>query len=82
VQTPLAFEEVAMNTLLTAGAQAERGADRAARAIVALINSRPYSPRPDEIAAIIEKLATDPTPARPAPSSLDEYGPDLTILRP
>ena len=71
-----------MNLHTHAGAATERGSDRAARAIVALINSRPYSPRQDEIAAIIEKLAIDRTPSPPARSSLDEYGPDLTTYRP
>ena len=71
-----------MNPCSTAGAAPERGSDRAARAIVALINSRPYSPRQEEIAAIIEKLAIERTPPPPAPSGLDEYGPDLTTYRP
>lgn len=70
-----------MNPHSTAGVATERRSDRAARAIVALINSRPYSPRQDEIAAIIDKLAIDRTLAPPA-SNLDEYGPDLTTYRP
>lgn len=60
----------------------ERASDRAARAIVALINARPYSPRQDEIAAIIEQLAIERPAPPPTPSGLDEYGPDLTTLRP
>jgi hypothetical protein len=64
--------------LITTG----RGAERAARAIVELINSRPFSPRQDEIVAIIKKLAVEatmPAPgAAPPRDGLDQYGPDLT----
>ena len=60
----------------------DRGAQRAARAIVELINSRPLSPRQDEIEAIIKKLAVEatmPAPgAAPSRDGLDQYGPDLT----
>jgi len=59
----------------------DRGAERAARAIIELINSRPLSPRQDEIVAIIKKLAvqaTMPAPgAAPPRDGLDQYGPDL-----
>ena len=61
-------------------ATTKRGAERAARAIVELINSRPLSPRQDEIMAIIIKeLAVEAT--MPAPldcDGLDQYGPDIT----
>jgi len=49
-------------------------AEQAAQAIVELINSRPRSPRPDEIAEIIRKLAI----AQPSAHADDldrEYGP-------
>lgn len=62
----------------------DRGAARAARAIVELINSRPISPRQDEIAEIIQRLALEgpkPAPARDH-DGLDQYGPDLTKLAP
>jgi hypothetical protein len=55
-------------------------AEKAAHAIMKLINSRPRSPSHDEIVAIIERLVTGPLQVRPAPSGLDEYGPDLTKL--
>ena len=56
-----------------------RGAERAARAIVELINSRPLSPRQDEIMAIIKELAVEATMPAPVDSDgLDEYGPDIT----
>ncbi len=54
-------------------------AEQAARAIMQLINSRPYSPRHEEIVAIIESFVTSRLQARQAiPMDLDEYGPDLT----
>ena len=57
----------------------ESVASKAANAIVNLINSRPQSPRYDEIKAIIEKLAASPISASDAHTlGLDEYGPDLT----
>jgi hypothetical protein len=59
---------------------ADSGAERAARAIVELINSRPRSPRPDEIVAIINALVRPPAAATPCPhcAALDrEYGPIL-----
>jgi hypothetical protein len=56
------------------------GAERAARAIIELINSRPASPRQDEIVAIITRLAVERITPAPASSAdcdaLDrEYGP-------
>jgi hypothetical protein len=61
--------------LITTG----RGAERAARAIVELINSRPLSPRQDEIMAIIKELAVEPTMPVPLDcDGLDQYGPDIT----
>jgi hypothetical protein len=75
--------EAEMSTNLNATPAPQRGSERAAQAIVALINSRPYSPRQDEIAAIIEELAIDRAVLTPAQcSSLDEYGPDLSQGRP
>lgn len=60
--------------------RAENGAGQAAQAIVQLINSRPQSPRYEEIVAIIERLAVGPMRQRDADAlGLDEYGPDLTI---
>jgi hypothetical protein len=54
-------------------------AAQAAHAIMRLINSRPQSPRHEEIVAIIERLVMGPLLARQAtPTGLDEYGPDLT----
>lgn len=57
---------------------APSAADHAAQAIVELINARPRSPRPEEIAAIIKKLAV-PSPTKatcPHCDGLDlEYGP-------
>jgi hypothetical protein len=61
--------------LITTG----RGAERAARAIVELINSRPLSPRQDEIMAIIKELAVEATMPVPLDcDGLDQYGPDIT----
>ncbi len=53
------------------------GAEQAAQAIVELINARPRSPRPDEIADIIKTFATAPPPASCSHcDALDrEYGP-------
>lgn len=60
---------------------AHGSATQAARAIMQLINSRPQSPRHEEIVAIIERLVTRPLLVRQAaPTGLDEYGPDLTTL--
>lgn len=60
----------------------DRGAERAARAIIELINSRPISPRQDEIVAIIKRLAVEGTAPAPASSpdcdGLGQYGPDIT----
>ncbi len=58
-------------------AAASAPAEQAAQAIIDLINSRPRSPRPDEIAAIIRKTGTATAPATcPHCDSLDrEYGP-------
>ncbi|MFN3746210.1 MAG: hypothetical protein ACK4TL_16030 [Hyphomicrobiaceae bacterium] len=59
-----------------------RPAEQAAQAIVALINSRPYSPRQEEIEEIIARLVVGPANAVPATGlDLDEYGPDLTTFR-
>jgi hypothetical protein len=72
-----------MKTEVNGATAKARAAERAARAIVALINSRPSSPRQHEIEELIEKYV--PRAARPVPSmssSLDEYGPDLTTYRP
>ena len=59
---------------------AHSAAEQAAKAIVELINARPRSPRPEEIAAIIEKLAM-PSPVKatcPHCDGLDgEYGPAI-----
>jgi hypothetical protein len=61
--------------------RAENGAGQAAHAIVQLINSRPQSPRYEEIVAIIERLAVSPMRQRNADVlGLDEYGPDLTLI--
>lgn len=57
------------------------GVEQAARAIVDLINSRPNSPRPDEIAEIIDKLAVPDVATRSCPNctNLDrEYGPIIS----
>jgi hypothetical protein len=53
------------------------GAEQAAQAIVELINTRPRSPRRDEIADIIKTFATAPPPAACGHcDALDrEYGP-------
>jgi hypothetical protein len=60
---------------------AHGSATQAAHAIMRLINSRPQSPRHEEIEAIIERLVTRPLLVRQAaPTGLDEYGPDLTTL--
>jgi hypothetical protein len=63
----------------------DRGVERAAQAIVELINSRPYSPRREEIADVIKQLAIEQATApssSPDRDGLDEYGPDLTKLAP
>jgi hypothetical protein len=59
---------------------ADGAAEQAAQAIVELINAQPRSPRPDEIAAIIRKVAVPP--ARPATcphcdDAYREYGPAI-----
>jgi len=59
-------------------ATASGPAEVAAQAIIELINSRPRSPRPDEIVAIIKQAGSSAAPAARCPhcSSLDdEYGP-------
>lgn len=62
---------------------AQGNATQAAHAIIQLINSRPQSPRQEEIVAIIERLVTRSLLAQQAvPSGLDEYGPDLTTRSP
>jgi hypothetical protein len=54
-------------------------AEAAARAIIELINSRPTSPRQEEIVAIIRRLSAEATPVPPAArDGLDEYGPVTT----
>jgi hypothetical protein len=53
-------------------------AEQAAQAIVELINSRPRSPRPDEIAEIIRKLAIV-QPSSHADDLDREYGPATKI---
>ena len=60
---------------------ADGAAERAAQAIVELINARPRSPRPDEIAAIIRKVAVPPLAPTTCPHCDDtfrEYGPAIT----
>jgi hypothetical protein len=55
-------------------------AEQAAQAIVDLINARPRSPRPDEIAAIIRRLAVPPAGNATCPHCDDpyrEYGPAI-----
>jgi hypothetical protein len=59
---------------------AGKSAELAAEAIVELINSRPRSPRPEEIVAIINALVGPPVSAAPCPHCADldrEYGPIL-----
>jgi hypothetical protein len=70
---------------MTAPSTKDCGVEQAAQAIVKLINSRPSSPRHDEIAAIIRRLVvTASAPAgRSNRDALDrEYGPDLTKRAP
>ncbi len=66
---------------LVHSAATDGAAERAAQAIVDLINARPRSPRPDEIAAIIRKLAvSEPAPPGTCPHCDDayrEYGPAI-----
>jgi hypothetical protein len=72
-----------MKTDMMSATTNDRGAERAARAIVALINSRPSSPRQQEIEELIEKYVPHAARlVRSTPSGLDEYGPDLTTYRP
>jgi hypothetical protein len=59
--------------------------EQAAQAIVELINSRPRSPRPEEIADIIKKLAAAKPPATCSHCDLErdldrEYGPATKTL--
>jgi len=54
------------------------GTERAAQAIVELINSRPRSPRPEEIVAILDTLVRSPAATASCRhcAALDrEYGP-------
>ena len=69
-----------MNSKANENQHTDNGAGPAAHAIVQLINSRPQSPRYEEIVAIIERLVVKPM-RRPNADAcgLDEYGPDLTI---
>jgi hypothetical protein len=64
-------------------AAAHNDAERAAQAIVDLINSRPRSPRADEIATIIKQLAAaqaSSTPSCPHCNDPDrEYGPVIKL---
>ena len=55
--------------------------DRIAREILELVNSRPTTPRQDEIAAIIARATGAPAPPPADSRGLDEYGPDLTRMR-
>ena len=58
----------------------EGPAEQAAQAIVELINAQPRSPRPDEIAAIIRKVAVSPAVPATCPHCDDayrEYGPAI-----
>jgi hypothetical protein len=71
-----------MKTEVNGATAKARAAERAARAIVALIKSRPSSPRQHEIEELIEKHVLEAVnPAPPTGSSLDEYGPDLSTYR-
>jgi hypothetical protein len=58
----------------------------ATQAIINLINSRPVSPRHDEIAAIIERMVVARPPPEPSAMSKcreldEEYGPDISGVR-
>lgn len=60
--------------------QSDGAAEQAAQAIVELINAQPRSPRPDEIAAIIRKVAVPPAVPATCPHCDDayrEYGPAI-----
>jgi len=59
----------------------DRAVELAAQAIVDLINSRPTSPRKDEIADIIARLA-DATPASASKRLNAEYGPIIFTRSP
>ena len=61
-------------------APAGGAAEQAAQAIVELINAQPRSPRPDEIAAIIRKVAVPQAVPATCPHCDDayrEYGPAI-----
>ena len=61
----------------------ESAAKLAAQEIMKLINSRPYSPRHDEIVTIIETLVVrGAANVSSIPLGLDEYGPEMTSSRP
>ena len=63
-----------------AGIPADGAAEQAAQAIVELINAQPRSPRPDEIAAIIRKVAVPQAVPAACPHCDDayrEYGPAI-----
>ena len=63
-----------------AGIPSDGAAEQAARAIVELINAQPRSPRPDEIAAIIRKVAVPQAVPATCPHCDDayrEYGPAI-----
>lgn len=62
------------------GIQSDGAAEQAAQAIIELINAQPRSPRPDEIAAIIRKVAVPPAVPATCPHCDDayrEYGPAI-----
>ncbi len=52
-------------------------AEQRAQAIVELINAQPRSPRPDEIAAIIRKVAVAPANCPHCDDAYREYGPAI-----
>jgi hypothetical protein len=58
---------------------ADGAAEQAAQAIVELINAQPRSPRPDEIAAIIRRVAVPPATCPHCDDAYREYGP---VIRP
>ena len=72
-----------MNCKANENQPTDNGAGQAAHTIVQLINSRPQSPRYEEIVAIIERHVVHPMRRQNVDAcGLDEYGPDLTIALP